>query len=51
MTSPKGELKFNYDNYEDDFHREEMDDPDHRKDFNMQTSGVYSPKKKTQGQE
>lgn len=51
MTSPKGELKFNYDNYEDDFHREEMDDPDHRKDFNMQTSGIHSPKKKTQGQE
>ena len=54
MAEKKGDLQFNYDkyeNYEDDFHRQEMEDPDQRRDFNMQTSGVQSPKKKTQGQD
>ncbi len=37
MSKQQGDLKFNYDNYEDDFHGED----DHKKDFNMQTSGVH----------
>ena len=40
----KGELKFSYDNYEDDFHRE-VDDGEAKKDFNMQTSGLHDKKK------
>lgn len=37
MSKPEGELKFNYDNYEDDFHAENNG----KQDFNMQTSGLY----------
>lgn len=40
MSNKKGDLKFNYENYEDDFHG----DDDHKKDFNMQTSGVHKKK-------
>lgn len=40
MSKPQGELKFNYDNYDDDFHRE-VDDSHGRHDFNMQTSGLH----------
>lgn len=37
----QGELKFSYDNYEEDFHRE-VDESGGRKDFNMQTSGLQA---------
>lgn len=45
----QGELKFSYDNYEDDFHRD-VDETGGRKDFNMQTSGLHE-KKKTEKKE
>lgn len=44
MAQKSGQLKFSYDNYEDDFHRE-VDDGQQRKDFNMQTSGIHNKKK------
>lgn len=40
----QGELKFSYDNYEEDFHRE-VEDGEAKKDFNMQTSGLHDKKK------
>lgn len=44
MSKKQGDLKFNYDNYEDDFHRDVEESGDKR-DFNMQTSGLQNKSK------
>lgn len=40
MSKPSGELKFTYDNYDDDFHQESHEKAG-KNDFNMQTSGIH----------
>lgn len=44
MSKKEGELKFSYDNYEDDFHRD-VDESGDKRDFNMQTSALQNKSK------